>query len=554
MELKQYGLMLWRWMWLIVLATGIAVVFSFLGTLQSPRIYQATSTILVGQSIQNPNPSSGDLYTSGQLALTYIQLAKTEPVLQGMIDALNLRVSTDAVRANINASIVQGTQLIQLSVVDNNPARAQAMANELAHQLILQAPTAQDQLTTRRDFIQNQVDALQAKLQDAQTQIDDLQGSIQVTSSARDIADKQQQVATLQLQVNQWQLTYANLLTLLAPRSPNALSVVDPARLPQVPISPNVPLTVLLAAAIGCLLAVGGAFLIEYIDDTIKAPDDVTQSMKLSVLGVIARITGETPEEKLIAARHPRSSHAEAYRVLRTNIQVADVDRPISTLLITSPNPVEGKSVTAANLAVVMAQAGLRVILVDADMRRPVQHKMFHLANNRGLTEGLMQPSPSLDGILYATETENLKVIPTGQIPPNPAELLGSKRMKALIELLKESADMVIFDTPPCLPLADAAILARQVDGALMVVDSGRTRRDAALRAKEALERAGAHILGVALNRVSAHSSGYYYYYYYYSDDSKKKKRSSNHSRLPWGLGSRLSKEIPPPAVGPEND
>ncbi|MCX7841048.1 MAG: polysaccharide biosynthesis tyrosine autokinase, partial [Anaerolineae bacterium] len=502
MELRHYWSILWRWMWLIVLATGIAAVSSYLVVSQQPKIYQTSTTLLVGQSIQALNPTPGDIYMSQQLAQTYVQLVKTEAVLQGVVDALGLQISAAALRGMVSAIVIQGTQLIELRVIDTDPLRAQAVANETARQLILQGPAAKEQeLQSRQNFVQKQADELQKKIQEGQERINELQSSIQVTASAREIADKQQQIATLQQQINQWQLTYANLLNYLTPRSPSYITVIEPARVPTTPVAPNVPMTVMLAAAIGALLAIGGAFLIEYIDDTVKTPDDITQSLKMTLLAVIARIAGDAPEEKLVAARHPRSSHAEAYRLLRTNIQVADVDRPVQTILVTSPNPVEGKSVTAANLAVVMAQAGLRTVLVDADLRRPTQHRLFRLTNDIGLTNSLVQSAPNLDGYARATDVENLRVVTTGPLPPNPAELLGSKRMQKLVEALKDQADVIIFDTPPCLPLADAAILARQVDGVVLVTDAGKTRRDAVVKAKEALERAGGRVLGTVLNR-----------------------------------------------------
>ncbi|MEW5717979.1 MAG: polysaccharide biosynthesis tyrosine autokinase [Chloroflexota bacterium] len=544
MELKHYWSIIWKWMWLIVLATGIAAVSSYLAVSQQPKIYQASTTLLVGQSVQSLNPNPSDIYTSQQLALTYVQIVKTEAILQGAVDALGLKMSPTALRSMVNASIVQGTQLIDLRVVDTDPPRAQAIADELARQLILQGPAAkEEELAQSRDFVKKQADDLQKKIEEGQKKINELQGSIQVTSSAREIAEKQQQIMTLQGQINQWQLTYASMLNYLSPRSPNYLTVIEPARLPASPIAPNVPTTVLLAAAIGALLAVGGAFLIEYIDDTIKSPDDVAHSLKLAVLALIARIGGDTPEEKLVTALYPRSSHAEAYRLLRTNIQVADVDKPVKTILITSPNPVEGKSVTAANLAVAMAQAGLRTVLIDADLRRPSQHRLFRFTNDLGLTTGLMQLEPSLNGYVRETEVENLYVITSGNLPPNPAELLASKRMQRLLEALQEYSDVIVIDTPPCLPLADAAILARRVDGVLLVVGAGSTRREAAVKAKETLERTGGRILGVVLNRVNSRGSGYYYHSYYYTEDGERKHK---HKAKPSPLARLFGKATEP--------
>ena len=522
MELRQYLSIVWKWVWLIALAAGIAAVTSFFWNAHLPKIYQASTSLMVGQSLANPNPNSGDIFTSQELAQTYIQIAKTDPVLQGVINALKLNMSTDQLGNNVSANIIQGTQLIELRVLDTDPRRAQAIANEYAHQLIAQAPSPNDPTeVARRDFAQNQVQDIQGKIEDAQKKIIDLQNSIATATSARDIADKQGQVAALQTQINQWQITYATLLSTLAPRASNYLSVVEPARLPTSPIAPNVPTSVLLATAIGAALAAVGAFLIEYFDDTVKTSEDVTESLGLFSLGAIGHIWAQDPADRLIAAKFPRASHSEAYRALRTNIQVTNLDKPVKTLLISSTNPKEGKSITAANLAVVMALGGSRVLLVDADLRRPEQHEIFGLSNEFGLVSALLSPDAALDAYLQPTTTENLQVLTTGPLPPNPAELLDSARMQELIERLKERFDVVIFDTPPVLPRIDAAVLARHVDGVMLVVDAGRTRRDSAIRAKNSLAHAGGRLLGVVLNRISSHDS--YYYYYYYSDSGKKK-------------------------------
>jgi tyrosine-protein kinase len=524
MELKQYFSVIWKWMWLIVLSTAIAAGVSYYVTSHQPKVYLASVKLLVGQSIQNPNPNSGDINTSQQLALTYIQLAKTTPVLQGTIDALGLRMSPDQLNFMSNASIIQGTQLIQLSVADTNPGRAQALANELAHQLTLQGPASADaDQAKRRDFAAKQADDLQKKIEEGQQTIADLQSSIQVTASAQEIADKQQQINTLQVQITQWQQGYLGLLNFLSPQSPNVLSIVEPAGLPGFPISPNVELNTLLAAAIGLLLAAVGVLLIEYLDDTLKSPEDVTRSLQLQTIGSIARIRGGE-DGKLVAALEPRSSIAEAYRTLRTSVQFSSMDKPVKSLLVTSAGPLEGKSLTAANLATVMAQAGLQTILVDGDLRKPSLHRVFGLTNDIGLTNGLIQQS-ALDEFARPTEIESLRIITTGTLPPNPAEVLGSGRMRALKAQLESQADMVIFDSPPCLPVTDAAILARLVDGVILVVDSARTRRESVLRAKEVIEKVGGQIVGVVLNRISARGSGYRYYYYYYSPNGKHEKK-----------------------------
>jgi capsular exopolysaccharide synthesis family protein len=195
---------------------------------------------------------------------------------------------------------------------------------------------------------------------------------------------------------------------------------------------------------------------------------------------------------------------AEAYRTLRTNVEFSAVDRPIKTLLVTSAVPGEGKTVTAANLAVVFAQAGRRVLLVDADLRKPGVHIIFDLPNAHGLTTLLRDPSVSLDSIVQSTEQENLRILTTGPLPPNPAELAGSKRMRTVVDVLTGAEDLVIFDSPPLQAVTDAAILGSFLDATVFVIDAQRSRRRVIRSAREALAKAGANVLGAVLNRVPA--------------------------------------------------
>jgi len=516
MELKQYLRIVWKWLWLMVLSTAIAVAVSYYFTAQQPKLYQASAKLLVGQSIQNANPNAQDLYTSEQLALTYIQIARTLPVLQSTIDDLGVSLTPDQLAGMFSANIIQGTQIIELRVIDTDPLRAQALANELAFRLTQQAPSSaeQDQLK-RRSFIQQQVDELEKKIQEAQVSIADLQRSLPVTASAREIADNQQKIAALQGQSAQWQQTYAALLAYLAPQSPNYLSIIEPASLPRYPIGPNVTQTLLIAAAMGLALGLAGALLIEYLDDAIKTPEDITELLQLPTIGSIARIQGGQ-DRKLVTAVSPRSPISEAYRVLRTNIQFASLDKPLKSILVTSAGPYEGKSVTAANLAIAMALVGQRTILVDADFRKPAQQRLFGVTNDVGLANALLAQS-ELGNFLRPTRIENLRLLTTGMSLPNPAEVLASERMRGLVAQLKEEADIIIFDSPPCIPVADPAILSRLADGVILVVDSVRTHRDAAVRAKGIMEKAGARMLGIVLNRFRPQSGTGHYYYQYYS-------------------------------------
>ena len=215
--------------------------------------------------------------------------------------------------------------------------------------------------------------------------------------------------------------------------------------------------------------------------------------------------------EMLITRYNPRSPVAEAYRQLRTNSQFSSLDKPIKTFLITSTGPEEGKSTTLANLAITMAQAGNTIILADCDLRRPSVHQLFGIKNGIGLTSILIDSSikqfPFQD-----SGVENLRILPSGPQPPNPSELLGSQRMKDLIGELKKQADYVLFDSPPIIAVTDAAILATRVDGVLLVIRAGKTRREMAQRAKSVLEKVKANLLGVVLNNIKYDTSLHRYY------------------------------------------
>jgi capsular exopolysaccharide synthesis family protein len=229
-----------------------------------------------------------------------------------------------------------------------------------------------------------------------------------------------------------------------------------------------------------------------------------------------------TTTRKLIVHENAKSPIAEAYRTLRTNIQFSKTDGELKTIMFTSSGPGEGKSTTIANTAVALAQSGKQVILVDCDLRKPVQHKIFG-KKNRGLTNILVEEIEA-DHFIQDTQVENLRLLTSGPIPPNPSELLGSAKMKELIDYLKTQADYVIIDAPPVIAVTDASVLASRVDGVTLVVNSGSVRPEMAQKAKDLLVKANGHLLGIILNRVEIEEEHAYYYYYYGSDSKKMAK------------------------------
>jgi capsular exopolysaccharide synthesis family protein len=303
----------------------------------------------------------------------------------------------------------------------------------------------------------------------------------------------------------------------------NNIRPLDEARVPQTPIEPNPKLAAMVGLALGLLLALGLAFAIEYLDRSVKSQEDIESVIGLPFLGMVPSVEGMPEAEKELAPelyihRHPNSTVAECCRVVRTNLLFCSPDKPLKSLVVTSSNPVEGKTMSCVNMGIVMAQSGHRTLLVDTDMRRPRLHKALRTSNENGLSR-LVVGETDLESAIKTTDVPNLYFLPCGPIPPNPAELLQTEKFAALAKLLSEKFDRVIFDSPPILAVTDAVVLSRVVDGSVIVIRAGRTTRDAVARAKRLISGINPRIVGAILNDVNLknpHYTGYYNYYHYY--------------------------------------
>lgn len=518
MDLYKYLKGILKWWWLMLICTAIAGAISYVVTSRQPRIYSTATTLLVGKVFDNTNPTAGDFFTTERLAESYAQIALRQPILQATIDSLGLSTSWQGLKGQVYVQQVPRTNLLEVAVSDTDPERAVAIADEIAHQLILQSPSSPEnqQRRQRGGFVRTQLDDLERRIDVAEASITELETQLSEAISARQIQDLEAEIGSLNTLINDWQSNYGELLRFLeGTDNANFLAIIEPAQRPYVPISPNVGTNVTLAAAVGFSLALGAAFLLVFIDDTIKAPDDMTDALGIPVLGSVNRMQGSDYQDKLITTLGTFSPEAEAYRMLRSNIQFMGVDQIAKSILITSATPGAGKSTTSSNLAVIMAQANLKTVLIDADLRRPVLHKVFDVPNTSGLSDLLHMRGAAVEDYLQRTSVKNLLLLTSGPIPPNPSEMLGSKQMTQLLRRLESFADIIIFDTPPALAVSDASVLSNKVDGVVLVAKSGDTRRNVASQTIKNLDQVGANIMGGVLNAMPRRKGADYYYYQY---------------------------------------
>jgi len=526
MELNKYIFPLRKWWWLVAASTLIAAIFSSLSILRQPTIYQAHATLMIGTTINNPNPSSNELLLGQQLAAAYADLANREIVRNATRNALGLNELPQYI-----AQALPTTQLIEITVNDTAPERAQAVANELANQLLFLSPTGpkpEDQ--GRQEFIRQQLNNLEVQIQETQAEIERLQEELSTLISAQQINNKQDQISSLQSKLNTMENNYGVLLSNTQQGAINTLTIIASADLPSNPVGSMKGLTILLAAAAGFLLAACEAYLLEFLDDTLKSAEDVQRLFSAPIIGhIFEQGDGKNEETWRYDADNLRHPMAEAFRTLRANIEVSQLHRPLKTILVTSADIGDGKTSVAANLALSIAQREKEVFLLDFDLRRPNIHEFFDLANDQGLVD-LISGQATISDTLRFKEDRKVTVLTSGGMPPNPTELLSSEKMDQLLCKLEEAADVVIIDGPPFI-VADAMVMASKVDGVLLVVRPGHTRRSLALAASEQLKMAGAKVVGVVLNRIPLRGADYYagksyldtYYLSNYGDERKGK-------------------------------
>lgn len=479
MELRDY-LRILRAHWIalsLCIVLGVAVAFAW--TLLQPKVYTADASGYVTPAQAEGQTDSSSAYVSDNLAKSkvksYVDLGTWRAVGEHARDELGLDVSPESLVRRVSVSNPVDTVVIKVDATGPTPEAARDLAG--------------------------------AWIRGMQIEIESIEsGGTGVNPGI-------------------------------------TLVTADSARLPSNPSSPNVRLALAIGGLVGLVVGIGYALLRFTLDRRIRSADGVERETGLNVVGAIPEEKSFTADNRLIPfdganTSSSRNVHlyavSEAVRELRTNIQFMDVDNPPRILVITSPLPGEGKSTTAANLAITLAASGQRVVLIDGDLRRPMVATIFHLIGDAGLTD-ILAGRASFDDVAQPVgRLGTLQVVAAGKIPPNPSEILGSQRMRDLVHALSEDA-VVIVDAPPLIPVTDAAVLTNRTDGAIIVTTVGRTTFDALKKAQQNLERAGGRALGVVLNRVPRKGSGAAYYGYQYTGTYYRADESGSRELAPAG-------------------
>jgi tyrosine-protein kinase len=449
--------------WLLILfSLVLAVSTSLIVTARMPTKYVATISMLVSGYDREGSLSTAIQagMLSQQRVQSYANLLPSRRVVSQITTGDDIR----RVQGNITAEAIPGTVLLRATVTDTDPARAARLANALGGAFTRLVDEIEQPLPTRK-----RKHAKKDEERDGHSSRKDDQPNVKV-------------------------------------------AVVDPADVPRDPISPRPLVNLTLAVLTALLIAMASLVLRDRMDTTIKTSEVLHEASKSAVLGIIG-YERDARRHPLILRDRGRSSRSEAFRALRTNLQFIGVDRQPKSLVVTSCLPGEGKSSTSANLAITLAQAGWRVLLVDGDLRRPRIPNYLGIEGATGLTDVLIGRA-RLENAIQIWGESDLAVLPSGQIPPNPSELLGSNGMRTLLSGLTERYDIVIIDAPPVLPVTDAVALAAICDGALLIARYGKTRREHVIRAVEVLTSINARLVGTVLNFAPAKSNQYYGYEY----------------------------------------
>ena len=492
--LRDYWRVVVRRKTIVIVALLIAVAGAVgLSLLQEP-IYAGESQMLVeprsGSTIFEDNTEL-NVQNLDRAIQTEIQVLEAQGVRQRVQEDLGL----DRLPPQVMASPIGSTDVVRVIVRSADPGTAQILADSYVQAYISER---REQAVSDRLAIGSEVELriaeVDAQIDDIDQQIADAPDDERATLAAT-LASERNGLVSQRTTLDQ----RLNDLRVEATLSTGGASVVKDAELPTDPVEPTPVRTAALAAIVGLLIGLGAAFLIDYVDDSVRSGADLEAVTSIPVLAVVP--VDPPPDQRPIAISRPSDFAVETYRGLRTNVQFLGLDSPMKVVQITSSLPGEGKTTTATNLAIVLAQAGRRVVLIDADLRKPRIAEIFSAPQRPGLTDLLL--GDPIDLCLTEVD-EGLQVITSGLVPPNPSEMLASERTRTVLSELAARFDHVIVDSAPVLPVADPLALAGSADGVLLITQAGRTSKRNLAEAIDRLGRVQANVVGIVLNRVSS--------------------------------------------------
>lgn len=547
-SILDYAQTLWRWAWLLLLVAIASGAVAYYLTNQKPRVFEANTravvNVVTGSDYYDAYSAS---YGAQRLAETYAQTMITPELLQSVSERLGYEVT-----GKITVTPVENSPIFTIVVTDSDPQKAADTANMVLTTFSEKVMT--DQSSRYTDLKQGLEEEI-ARIDQSLTDINERLAVLQIKEAELAEAEKRaaQMVAEglepievvrdpndyvaraqLELAQSQYQSTRSSLfynlqqIKLTEVQSATTISQIDKAVANAEPIQPQPMKSAGLAAVVGLIAAGGIVFLIAFLQDEVRDPEEFSRRWGVPVVGVITHYSYN--QDQLITVAKPRMPVSEAFRSLRTNLQFSGIDTPLKTVLVTSASPSDGKSSIVANLATVIAQSEKNVVVMDADMRRPTLHKLFKLSNRIGLSDYFIRTPEKMTGVVKKTRVNGLNIITSGSLPPNPSELLSSSKMQDVLSLLEKHFDMVLLDSPPLLAVTDALILAKSVNGVLLVVDPKKTKRGAIRQAIEQLQRLDTRLLGVVLNNIKVKRSSYYYNRdYYYSKQYGRTSEDASH-------------------------
>lgn len=495
-----------RWAIPVVLITIVGGAVAYAVTRRITPMYEAQATVLVVAGPQQAGANTGVALSNDQVTTTAASLMTEPPLLQRVINELKLNTTTDQLARQVTATPITNAQLVNVTVQDPDAALATRMANTLSSDFVDQVTTENTQRINQAGAAyQTQITALTNTLSDEENKLANAPRNQDTTGLTAEITANSSELTTVTAQYSAFKATQAQNL--------ETVSIAAPASQPTQPASPKLLLNLALGLIAGLLVGLGVVALAEYLDQGLNSEEDVRERLGVPCLAIIPRFNARPGGRR--DHRHEERAR-EAYRRLRTNLLFSELDEPLKTIVVTSARPGEGKTRTVSNLGVSLASSEKSVLIIDADMHRPNQHRIFHKNIAQGLSEMLIATTPTGDPVLngrHQTTYANLSVLTCGVLPPNPSELLASQRTKLLIRGLEKQRDVLIIDTPPAQSLTDALSVAAHSSGVILVVETGKTNAEQARQVIDALHKVGARVLGVVLNKAKDRQLASYYYY-----------------------------------------